>query len=74
MTREESKFDIFSGQIDNAMWLESVEGLSKARDRMRQIAAQNPGRYFIFSPASNKVLAEMETLTAETSKAKGTAA
>ena len=62
MTLEEPKFDIFSGQIENnAMWLESVEGLSKARDRMRQIAAEKPGRYFVFSPASNSVLAETET-------------
>jgi hypothetical protein len=77
MTREEPKFDIFSGQIDsNALWLESVEGLSKARDRMRQIAAEKPGRYFVFSPASNSVLAETETFPKATavSRGKGTAA
>jgi hypothetical protein len=77
MTFEQPKFDIFSGQIDNGpLWLESVEGLSNARGRMRQIAAEKPGRYFVFSPANNSVLAEMETVAkaAEASKAKGTAA
>jgi hypothetical protein len=78
MTLAEPKYDIFSGQIDiNAMWVESVEGLSNARDRMRQIAADKPGRYFIFSPASNSVLAEMETVSskaAAASQANGSAA
>jgi hypothetical protein len=76
MTLTEAKFDIFSGHIDsNAMWLESVEGLSRARDRMRQIAVEKPGYYFVFSPVSNSVLSEIETLTESSeSKAKGTAA
>jgi hypothetical protein len=62
-------FDIFSGSPpNNAIWLEAVEGLSNARERMEQIAAENPGKYFIFSVGSRTVLAEIETF-AKTAKA-----
>jgi hypothetical protein len=40
-------FDIFSGTAKKAMWIEAVEGLSNARERMEQIAADKPGQYFI---------------------------
>jgi len=55
-------FDIFSGTPDvDALWIESVEGLSNARTRMLQIAAQKPGRYFIFSLENQAILAKIET-------------
>ena len=48
---KEPTFDIFSRRSDNeAIWIQAVQGLSKARERMEQIAAQNPGKYFLFSP------------------------
>jgi hypothetical protein len=59
---EELSLDIFSGELDkDAMWLESVEGLSNARARMEQIAADTPGRYFIYSVRSHAMLAQIET-------------
>ena len=46
----ESTFDIFSGHLgEDALWLEAVEGLSNARERMQKIAEQTPGAYFVFS-------------------------
>jgi len=42
-------FDIFSGTQKNAAWIETVEGLSAARERLQQIAREKPGQYFIFS-------------------------
>jgi len=73
MEKSEARFDIFSGQIDkNALWIETVEGLSRARERMEQIAAEKPGQYFIFSPLSHAVLAQVETFAGSSnSKAKG---
>ena len=39
-------FDIFAGVFDEgAIWRESVDGLSNARKRLQQIAANDPGQY-----------------------------
>jgi len=54
--------DIFSGGPDkDPMWLETVDGISKARERMEQLAAEAPGRYFLFSTTAQAILAEIET-------------
>lgn len=73
-TMSEPKFDIFSGDLDkDAMWIETVQGLSNARERMEEIASQKPGRYFIFSSSSHAVLSQTETFAnpREISKSKG---
>ena len=58
----EPVFDIFAGASDEeAIWIEAVEGLSNARERMGQIAAEKPGRYFVFSCADHSILARIET-------------
>jgi|SRR5215469_9946907 len=44
-------FHIFSGFRDkDALWLESVEGLGAANERMKQLGAEDPGPYFVFLP------------------------
>jgi hypothetical protein len=59
---KEPTFDIFSGVPDDGdCWVEAVEGLANARQRMGVIAAQNPGKYFLFSSGSQSVLAHTET-------------
>jgi hypothetical protein len=55
------RFDIFSGWPNNAIWIEAVEGLSNARERMGQIAGENPGRYFLFCPRTQASVAEIHT-------------
>ena len=56
------KFDIFSGsREEDARWIETVEGLSEANERMQQLAVRKPGRYFIFYTAANTVVASIET-------------
>jgi hypothetical protein len=58
----EPRFDIFSGSLDkDAMWVEAVPGLAKARERMKELAAQVPGKYFVFSMHSHAVLASVDT-------------
>lgn len=58
MQSDEPSFDIFKGFPDrDAIWIERVPGLAAARERMGQIAARDPGQYFVFSPASHDVLA-----------------
>jgi hypothetical protein len=65
-------FDIFSGQPgQDAIWVEAVVGLSNARERMQQIAAKEPGTYFVFSATGRSVLAQIETFKKiDNSKAK----
>jgi hypothetical protein len=43
-------FDIFAGIYDkvDAIWLESAETLALAKRRVNEIAAAEPGSYFIF--------------------------
>jgi hypothetical protein len=43
------------------MWLESVEGLEAAFERMREIATERPGKYFIFSPSTKEAVASLDT-------------
>ena len=54
---KEPTFEVFSGGPDrDAVWLESVEGFSNARERMEQIAEQKPGQYFVFSRQQDAIL------------------
>ena len=58
----EARFDIFSGSPDkDAMWIEAVSGLAKARERMEELAQQVPGRYFVFATHSRSLLAKIDT-------------
>lgn len=58
----EPAFDIFSGTTDkDAMWMEAVEGLASARERMEEIARTNPGQYFVFAQRSRAILARVDT-------------
>lgn len=59
---KEPSFDIFSGKLGkDAVWLEAVQGLSNARARMHEIAAQIPGQYFVFSISNRTIVAQIET-------------
>ena len=59
---KQSSFDIFTGTSNNnVIWLDTVEGLSNARARMHEIAAQIPGQYFVCSIGSHEILAQIET-------------
>lgn len=51
-------FDIFVGESDSdAKWLETVEGLGAAVDRMDSIALEKPGLYFVFNRSTHEILA-----------------
>ena len=56
------KFDIFAGAPDrDAVWLCAVEGLANAKEHMERIAAEKPGRYFIFYAPERTILSQTET-------------
>jgi len=55
-------FDIFRGSLNNgALWIESVEGLSAATQRMFQLSVIQPAPYFVFDYKQHKVLASTDT-------------
>jgi hypothetical protein len=56
------QYDIFSGKVDgDSIWLEAVEGLGAANDRMEEHAKRTPGPYFIFCQRTHAVLASIDT-------------
>jgi len=61
-------FEIFLGPPgQDATWLESVEGLANAKERMQQLAAEKPGSYFIFFTATRSIVAQAITSESATS-------
>jgi len=59
---DEPMLDIFQGPFDaNAERLEVVFGLEEACQRMRELAEAKPERYFVYSRASQSVLARVDS-------------
>ena len=56
-------FDIFgsSGNKNDALWLECIEGLDAATERMYEIAAHQPGIYFLLNLWEHSVVAKTDT-------------
>jgi hypothetical protein len=56
-------FHIFDGCFPgkDVLWLESVQGLAAAKERMEQIAAEKPGPYFVFNVPDKLVMATTDT-------------
>jgi len=58
--------EIFSGIYpDDVLWIESVEGLAAASERMKAIATKAPGPYFVFDARTRKVLDSIDTTLAD---------
>ena len=57
-----TSFDIFFGVPEkDAKWLEAVAGLDGAQHRMRQLATQQPGHYFIFNTWNGCIIDHVDT-------------
>ena len=56
-------FDIFEGDLrsKDVLWIEAVEGLGAAKQRMDEIACERPGRYFVFYAHTHAILASRNT-------------
>jgi hypothetical protein len=55
-------YDIFSGHPnEDPLWVEAVDSLAAANQRMAEHARQNPGPYFIFCHKNKAVLASVDT-------------
>jgi hypothetical protein len=56
------QYDIFRGSRDkDAVWVEAVDVLDRANDRMKEHALQNPGPYFVLCHRTHSVLASIDT-------------
>jgi hypothetical protein len=55
------RFDIFSGTEKNAQWIEVVEGLDAASERMEFYAAKCPGKYFLFDCSEHTIACYIDT-------------
>lgn len=66
MNSEHIPYDIFKGHSNHrdARWILTVEGLYSARERMEQIAAKQPGSYFLFCASTCSVVAETNSADA----------
>ena len=55
-------YDVFAGEPGkDALWVQAVAGLENAQQRMRQIAAEKPGKYFLFCAAEDAVISQIES-------------
>jgi hypothetical protein len=60
----DSCYDIFRGTLDEIdTWLEAVIGVNEAKMRMEQIAAEKPGKYFVFCIVDQSMIASVDTGT-----------
>lgn len=56
------KYDIFSGRTkEDAVWIDAVEGLEAASNRMRVAATEKPGPYFVVCTETNRILNSVDT-------------
>jgi hypothetical protein len=59
---DDETFEIFSGAPEETgLWVEGIEGLSNARQRVEQIAEEKPGKYFLLSGGSQSIITRIET-------------
>lgn len=55
-------YEIFSGHNHkDAVWLEAIEGLGHACERMRTTATEVPGPYFVLCRKAQRVLSVTDT-------------
>jgi len=79
MTSPIPAFDIFSGRYGEkgVLWLGAVTRLDDAHTRMLNLAAKQPGAYFVFNSDTKTLVASVDTSpplsASESEKAKGAA-
>jgi hypothetical protein len=70
--KSEAMYDIFMRFPDGApLWLEAVEGLDRARNRLASLASTSDAEYFIYSEKSGGIVErnpEVDTVPREKAK------
>lgn len=56
------RFDLFSGSpTKDPVWLESVEDIASASERIKQLSRSHPGPYFVYSCHTSAVVARVDS-------------
>jgi len=61
----DSTFDIFKVTSDGPLWVEAVQGLEKAKERMAHLALTSPDEYFIHSQEQGVVAKQTQEFVEE---------
>jgi hypothetical protein len=56
----DSTFDIFKVTSGGPLWVEAVQGLERAKERMAHLALTSPGEYFIHSQEEGVIAKQTE--------------
>ena len=56
----DSTFDIFKLTSGGPLWVEAVQGLERAKERMAHLALTSPGEYFIHSQEEGVIAKQTE--------------
>jgi hypothetical protein len=62
-----STFDIFKVTSDGPLWVEAVQGLEKAKERIADLALTSRGQYFIYSQEQGVVAKQTQEFLEEIS-------
>jgi hypothetical protein len=56
-------YDIFRGDPgDSPIWIEAIQGLRNAKDRIVELCDRHPGEYFVFDSVTAKVVNVLPSL------------
>jgi hypothetical protein len=55
-----SIYDIFKVTSDGPLWVEAVQGLERAKERMAHLGLTSPGEYFIHSQEEGVIAKQTE--------------
>jgi hypothetical protein len=56
----DSTFDIFKVTSGGPLWVEAMQGLERAKERMAHLALTSPGEYFIHSQEEGVIAKQTE--------------
>ena len=56
----DSTFDIFKVTLGGPLWVEAVQSLERAKERMAHLALTSPGEYFIHSQEEGVIAKQTE--------------
>jgi hypothetical protein len=62
-----SIYDIFKVTSDGPLWVEAVQGLERAKERMAHLTLTSPGEYFIHSQEQGVVAKQTQEYLEEIS-------
>ena len=62
-----STFDILKVTSDGPLWVDAVQGLEKAKERMADLALTSRGQYFIYSQEQGVVAKQTQEFLEEIS-------